>query len=149
MVMACNNQLKEPEKPKNLISKGKMVDILIDSKLIGFANSKNKKIMKEKGVNINTYVFSQHNIDSLQFALSNSYYAFHIKEYEEIYTKVADSLEKLKVEFKALEAKEWKEKTKREEDSLASLTKKDSLVNILPENKIKKIGDSIKSVSDK
>ena len=120
LLLAACNTVKEPEKPKNLISKEKMVDILIDSKIIASASSVNKKIMKDNGVNLGTYVFEKHNIDSLQFALSNNYYAFHIKDYEDINAKVSDSLEGLKVKFKDLKAKEWKEQTKREEDSLKS-----------------------------
>ncbi|MFV9549850.1 DUF4296 domain-containing protein [Algibacter sp. PT7-4] len=118
--IACNN-LKGPKKPKNLISKDKMVNILIDAKFITSANSKNKIIMRDSGLNFNTYIYEKYNIDSLQFALSNEYYAFHIEEYEEIYTKLSDSLEALKVALKAIEAQEWKEKTKREADSLAKI----------------------------
>ncbi|GAA4889040.1 hypothetical protein GCM10023311_11290 [Flaviramulus aquimarinus] len=159
MLSACNGA-KGPKKPKNLISKEKMVDILIDSKLIASASSANKKIMRDSGVDLNTYVFTKHNIDSLQFALSNNYYAFHIKKYQEIYEKVGDSLEALKVKFKDLEAKEWKEQTKREEDSLKLLsteTKKDSIVLIEIEDSLKGVlkkkskqkNSLIKPVSDK
>lgn len=120
---ACNN-LKGPKKPKNLISKEKMVNILIDAKLITSASSKNKIVMRDSGLNTNTYVYKKHNIDSLQFALSNNYYSFHIEDYEDIYTRVSDSLIKLKETLKAIESKEWKEKTKRETDSLAEGFKK-------------------------
>lgn len=126
---ACN-KLKGPEKPKNLISKDKMVDILIDAKLIMSASSKNKIIMRDNGLDINNYIYKKHSIDSLQFTLSNDYYAFHIEDYEDIYTRLADSLEKLKAELKEKEAAEWKEKTKREADSLEKVFEeknKDSL----------------------
>lgn len=145
IAFSCN-KVKGPEKPKNLISKEKMVDVLIDAKLIASANYANKKIMKEKGVNLKTYVYEKHEIDSLQFVLSNNYYAFHIKDYKDIYDKVEDSLETLKDKFKELEAKEWKDKTKREEDSLKSLSEKkvakninkDSLKTITSQDSIKK-----------
>lgn len=125
-VLACN-KLEGPEKPKNLISKDKMVDILIDAKLISSANSKNKIIMRDGGLEFKTYVYEKHNIDSLQFALSNDYYAFHIKEYEEIYTRLADSLLALKEQLKEIEAEEWKEETKREADSLEKILKEEKL----------------------
>ena len=117
------NKLQGPEKPKNLISKKKMVAVLIDAKLITSASSINKITMRDSGLDLNNYVYKRHNIDSLQFALSNDYYAFHIDDYEDIYTQVSDSLEVLKVELKAIEAKEWKDKTKREADSLAKVLK--------------------------
>ena len=165
---ACN-KLKGPEKPKNLISKGKMVDILIDAKLITSASSKNKMIMRDSTLNIKTYIYEKHKIDSLQFALSNNYYAFHVEDYEDIYTRLADSLEKLKAKLKEKEATEWKEQTKREADSLEkiskekarlkSLTNKDSLgvfvikdsiqfEDILLEQSLEEIENLIEPISD-
>lgn len=105
LITACN-RVKGPDKPKNLISKEKMVDILIDTRLIASASSVNKRIMMDNGVDIKAYVFKKYNIDSLQFALSNEYYAFRVKDYKEIYDKVEDSLEELKTKFKELEANE-------------------------------------------
>ena len=166
-VLACN-KLEGPKKPKNLISKGKMVDVLIDAKLLMSASSINKKTMRDSGLNINTFVYKKHNIDSLQFALSNDYYAFHVEDYEDIYTRLADSLEKLMVTLKEKEAMEWKEQTKREADSIEAvlkakdiklLTEKDSLgtlinkdslqiEDVLFEQSIKEIEDMIQPISD-
>lgn len=165
-VVACK-KINGPKKPKNLISKDKMVDILIDAKLITTANSKNKIIMRDAGLDFKTYVYEKHNIDSLQFALSNDYYAFHIEEYEEIYTRLADSLLELKEELKTIEAEEWKEKTKRENDSLdklllekkeknkdtlglKNLKNKDSLVegNAFFEESIQELEGLIEPISD-
>ena len=70
--------------------------------------------------------FEKYNIDSLQFAESNNYYAYHIKDYEEIYANVTDSLERLKVALKEIELKEEKKK-KKETDSINALKLKDSL----------------------
>lgn len=139
LVTACY-QFKEPKKPKNLISKENMVDILIDAKIVGSANMANKRIMESHGVDLESYVFEKHNIDSLQFALSNEYYTFHIKEYDEIYQKVKDSLEALKIFYKDLEEKEEAVvKEKRKQDSLQMLTTlKDSISNL-------KLHDSIKT----
>ncbi|KJD36547.1 hypothetical protein PW52_02530 [Tamlana sedimentorum] len=125
--MACYSK-QEPKKPENLISKEKMVDILIDSKLIGASSSVEKRIMKEHGIDITTFVYKKHNIDSTQFALSNNYYAFHVEEYKAIYEKVKDSLEALKEAFKKQEAAEWKNATKKEEDSIIAIqATKDSI----------------------
>lgn len=126
-VFACN-KLKGPKKPDNLISKDKMVAILIDAKLIASASSKSKLVMRDRGLNTETYIYDKFNIDSLQFALSNNYYAFHIEDYQDIYKRIEDSLEVLKAELKETKSAEWKAKTKREADSLQSIhVKKDSL----------------------
>lgn len=166
LATACY-KFKKPEKPKNLISKDKMVNILIDVKLLASANTAERKTLDNFGVDRVHYLFEKHNIDSLQFALSNNYYAFNVKEYEEIYTKVKDSLEQLKTIYKDLELKE--EKAKREQDSLNALLKeqdldsinsikiqdslkvkmkKDSLTEILLEKKFEEEGELILPVSD-
>ncbi len=156
------NKLKGPEKPEHLISKDKMVAILIDAKFIASTGSKNKLIMRSKGLDTETYIYKKYNIDSLQFALSNNYYAFHINEYEAIYKRVVDSLAVLEAELKETKSAEWKQKTKREADSLqATYIKKDSLGiktkvmkrslkrdNRLLEEDIKEIEGLIKPASD-
>jgi hypothetical protein len=129
LVTSCY-QYKKPEKPENLISKDKMVDILIDMRLITSASSSvvNKKILENHGVNPETYVFTKHNIDSLQFALSNDYYAFYSKDYEEIYDRVIDSLKNLGAFYKAIELKEEEAaKAKKKQDSINLINQKDSL----------------------
>lgn len=149
-----------PDKPKNLISKKNMVNILIDARLIGSAPFNSKQKMEDNGVNLNTYVFEKYGIDSLQFALSNEYYAYHLKDYEDIYTKVTDSLEKLKKTLKAQQTKEEKEAKKKETDSIKVKKSKDSLgVNVTKDTlktdefRKKKLdydeGVLIKPVSDK
>jgi hypothetical protein len=143
LVVSCY-KFKEPKKPDNLISKSDMVDILIDSKILGSANMANKRVMEKHGVDIDTYLFKKHNIDSLQFALSNAYYTFHIEEYSEIYTQVEDSLKALKIFYEELEKKEEAEaRAKRKLDSLEVITTiKDSISNL-------KLSDSIKSHLEK
>lgn len=160
LVSACYNSGK-PKKPDNLIAKEKMVDILIDAKLIASANSVNRKIMEDHGVKLNTYVYTKHNIDSLQFALSNAYYAFHIKDYEAIYVKVKDSLEILNVKFRE-EVEEEKRvdslKLMTRKDSLGLLkikdsvkvfTSKDSLAEILIQKKLEEGGRLVAPISDR
>ncbi|MBU2950743.1 DUF4296 domain-containing protein [Tamlana agarivorans] len=115
-VLACN-KFNGPEKPKNLIPEDKMIDILIDSKLLTSANSANKRVMRDSNLNINSYVYKKYNIDSIQFAESNAYYAFHVEIYDAIYDKAIDSLERLTVKLKADEAAEWKSQTKKEEEA--------------------------------
>ena len=115
-----------PKKPKNLISKKNMVHILIDAKLLSTATFEHRNELERKGLRFNRYIFVKYGIDSLQFAESNNYYAYHIKDYEEIYANVTDSLERLKVALKEIELKEEKKK-KKETDSINALKLKDSL----------------------
>ena len=143
-VVSCY-KFKEPEKPKNLISKTDMVNILIDLKLIASVTSTNDiKILDSANIKSENYIYKKYHIDSTQFALSNNYYAFHLEEYDDIYKKVKDSLEALSAFYEALEQAELKEQ--RTKDSLNLLVNKDSIKDINPKTDSKK--GLIKPVSD-
>src|SRR5690606_28575963 len=84
-VVSCY-KFKEPEKPKNLISKAEMVNILIDLKLIASVTAADDiKVLDSNNIQSKKYIYKKYNIDSTQFALSNNYYAYHLQDYEEIY----------------------------------------------------------------
>lgn len=117
-------KFNNPEKPKNLISEDKMIDILIDIRLISSANGANKSVLISRGILEKNYIYKKHNIDSLQFASSNSYYAYYIEDYEAIYAKVKDSLEVLKEEYDELVEQDAYEKRVR-----------DSINNVKRQNK--------------
>lgn len=131
-LLACN-RFRGPEKPKNLISEDEMVNILIDSKLLNSANSTNRRTMMDSHLDVNTYVYKKYNIDSLQFAQSNAYYAFHVEIYDAIYNKAIDSLERLHAKLKEKQAEEWKTQTKEQEEaSLKGGVKRDTLKLVQP-----------------
>lgn len=97
-----------------------MVNILIDLKLIAsVTGGDDVKVLDSNNVQSQKYIYKKYNIDSTQFAMSNNYYAFHINDYEAIYTKVKDSLEALSRFYEDLELKELKER--RTKDSIKSL----------------------------
>ncbi|MDG5490375.1 DUF4296 domain-containing protein [Psychroserpens sp. SPM9] len=85
--LGCSTYEK-PEKPENLISKDKMVDILYDVFILNAAKGSSKSILENQGVFPQDYVFNKYKIDSLQFAQSNAYYGFYVEEYEVILSKV-------------------------------------------------------------
>ncbi|AXT18362.1 DUF4296 domain-containing protein [Flavobacteriaceae bacterium AU392] len=89
LITSChNNTIEKPKKPKNLISKEKMVDILYDMTIITHAKSTQKRILENKGFQPERYVFEKYNIDSLQFTESNEYYTFNIDDYQQIYIEL-------------------------------------------------------------
>lgn len=118
-IIGCNS-VEKPKKPENLISKDKMVDILYDVFILTSAKGTSKRILEDHGIYPENYVFEKHQIDSLQFALSNEYYGFHVEEYESIIARVEDRFNKDKVKFEADIAEEGKEK-KRKKDSIKKL----------------------------
>lgn len=147
-----------PEKPKNLISKDKMVDVILDIRLLSSANGVNRKTLEKSNLQPESYVYTKHKIDSLQFAFSNDYYAYYVKDYEAIYTKVKDSLELLKTHYLDVLKEEALVKkrqdsikvlnNKKKKDSIRGTLKKDSLIKPVLE-KIKEEKGLIKPISDK
>ena len=130
LVFSCkNNSIDKPKKPDNLISKDKMVEVIYDISIINAAKGSNRKLIESEGIAPEDYIYKKHNIDSLQFALSNEYYAYNLKTYEDIYNSVKIKLEKDKTHFKALIEVEQKvkdsinKKTRREFDSLKKIGK--------------------------
>ncbi len=80
--------VKKPEKPNNLISKDKMVDILTEAYLANAARSVDNKSIISKGIKMDSLVYKNFSVDSLQFAKSNEFYAADINVYMEIFQKV-------------------------------------------------------------
>lgn len=75
------------EKPKKLIDKDKMVDILYDMALLEAVKSQNINggLSTKKA---NEFLFKKYQIDSLQWEENNKYYASDIEEYKEMYEAV-------------------------------------------------------------
>ncbi len=123
LLLGCNSSDK-PSKPDGLISKEKMSDILYDVFLLNAAKGINKKVLERNGISPQEYVYEKHNIDSLQFALSNNYYSYDAKTYEAIMTKVKDKIEAERIVVDALIEKEKKTRDsldKKVKDSLSKI----------------------------
>jgi hypothetical protein len=75
------------EKPKKLIEKDKMVDILYDIALLEAIKSQNVNggISSKKA---NEFLYKKYKIDSLQWEENNKYYASDIEEYKKMYEEV-------------------------------------------------------------
>jgi hypothetical protein len=87
----CQN-VEQPKKPTNLISKDKMVEILTESYMANAARSVNNQTIIEKGVILDSLIYRNFGVDSLQFAKSNAYYAADVNTYMEIFQKVETKL---------------------------------------------------------
>jgi len=88
---ACQD-IKKPEKPENLISREKMVDIYVDAYLSNAARSIDNRVILDKGVKLDSFIYTKHKIDSAQFAKSNAYYTIDLSKYAEIFTEVEQRL---------------------------------------------------------
>ena len=90
-VFACSE--KAVEKPDRLISEDKMVDIFYDLAILDAMRTQKPLALSDKNVNVDGYIYKKYDIDSLQFAQSNRYYASEIKLYKKMYERVGKRLQ--------------------------------------------------------
>ena len=91
------------EKPDNLIDEATMVDILYDLSVLEAMKTRDAKLSDNSSAG---YVYKKYNIDSVQFAHSNQYYAAEIEKYRKIYEKVDARLQAEKTTADSLAKKE-------------------------------------------
>ena len=113
--------------PDNLISEKKMVDILYDMSLISVSKGINKRILENNGMKPKKYILKKHNIDSLQFVLSNQYYSKDLEKYLKIYEEVLNKLE-INREIMVDSIENYKkDRAKRSQEIKLETTKNDEL----------------------
>ncbi|QCE41473.1 DUF4296 domain-containing protein [Psychroserpens sp. NJDZ02] len=110
--------VQKPDKPDDLLSEDKMVDVLVDLTIMSSAKGINKRELENRGIMPDSFIYNKHKIDSAQFVSSNDYYAYDIEKYNEMYVKVKTKLEDLRAFYKAEEEKS-KEKQKKEKLKLS------------------------------
>ena len=89
MIVGCTSSV---EKPKNLIGKDQMINVLYDLSLLQAVRMQNiSGGIKQKGMN--EYIFKKYKIDSIQLAQSSKYYASDLEEYKKIMAAVKLKLE--------------------------------------------------------
>lgn len=78
------------EKPKNLIERDKMVDIIYDLAII--EASRTQSYNSQAYPKSIVFLKNKYKVDSLTFAKSTQYYASDLKEYKKIYDEVKQRL---------------------------------------------------------
>ena len=120
LFMGCQD-IKEPVIPENLIPKDKMVAVLTDVYLNKAARNTSNRVVRQKGVKLDSFLYAKHQIDSLQFVESHAYYTLDLNGYKELFTQVEARLKLLKKEVDSLQklkGKSLQEKTKQRADSI-------------------------------
>jgi hypothetical protein len=147
-VSACQD-VKRPQLPTNLIAKDTMVSILVDAYTINAARSIDNRIIVNKGVLVDSILYAKHQIDSLQFAQSNAYYASDLDIYKKLFLQVAEKLkvEKTKKDTLFAQYKRAKE-LQRINDSIKG-ARLDSLQSIYPKIKRDSLQNLLKLATQK
>lgn len=122
----CQN-VKQPEKPKNLIAKDKMIDMLTEAYLANAARSVDNKSIISKGIKMDSLVYKNFGVDSIQFAQSNEFYASDVNVYMEIFQKVEARLTGMQKEMDSIRETE---KSKKDSISKKNDDKKPNTVPI-------------------
>lgn len=104
-VLGACQDVKRPEKPKNLIGKDKMATILTESYLINAARNVDNKTILEAGIALDSLFYDKFGIDSLQFVQSNAYYAADVDAYMSLLQVVEARLEAMQRELDSLRSK--------------------------------------------
>lgn len=122
-------------KPDDLLSQEKMAEILYDLTLINSVKGVNKRKLEDSNMHLDAYLYKKHKTDSLQFLLSNNYYASYPLKYNEIYDLVQARLQK---ERNGIDKELKKEQERR--DSLQAAKKAELKKNdTLPKPKFKQV----------
>lgn len=130
LLFSCGEKLLD--KPEDLIPKDKMINILRDITILNSARSISVTVFHDQKIDPTTFVLSKYEVDSLQFVISDRYYASLPNEYEAMYVEVEKQLEQkeehvseakkikdsLDLERKLKQSKKMKEKLKKSMDSL-------------------------------
>ncbi len=88
LIFSSCQDVKMPERPENLISENKMVEIYTDAYINNAAKNINNKKLVENGVKLDSVLYKKYDIDSLQFASSNAYYSSDLSNYTKIFNRV-------------------------------------------------------------
>lgn len=130
LFVSCKKDIVK--KPSRIIERDKMIDIMYDLSILTAIKSQNPTSFSTYKINQNDYIFKKYQIDSIQFAQNNSYYAADYKEYKIMFGEVKSRLANKKSYIDLLVKKQ---------------DKKDLLLKKAKEKlKVKRIADSIKKV---
>lgn len=117
-LLACQD-VKRPEMPANLIPEDKMVEIMTEVYLINAARSIDNRIIIEKKLALEKFVYLKYGIDSTQFAESNAYYTSDLGMYNKLFLKVEERMVRYKKEVDSLEKiRLQREEAQRKQDSI-------------------------------
>ena len=94
MFISCGEDLME--KPKDLIPRQDMIEILKELTIINSARNTNVSALRENEIDPTAMVFKKYGIDSVQFVTSDRYYASLPAIYEGMYKEIEAQLDSQK-----------------------------------------------------
>lgn len=123
LLSSCSDKKNNVSKPKKLIDKAVMENILYDLALLQALKSYSPEKLKENSINPKTYIYQKYKIDSAQFAQNNKYYAVDVEDYSKMFERVTNRILAEKTVADTINNREVRLKTKRYQDSIAKSSK--------------------------
>lgn len=124
LLIGCQD-IKRPEKPKDLIPKEKMISILTEAYLANASQSVRNQAIYAEAIDLDSLIYAKFGIDSLQFKKSNDYYSFDFNTYIDMLSEVEANLGARDKELDSIREVQMNLKSKNEE-SQVERNKKDS-----------------------
>ncbi len=116
--LGCKDDLVK--KPKHLIERAQMVNIMYDLSLLEAVKYQNPAVLDSNQIRPKQFIYKKYKIDSLQLAQNNLYYASDYKAYKIMFDEVVKRVELNKKKAKA----KIKQEEKKNKIRLAKLKKK-------------------------
>lgn len=91
LLAGCKEKLIEP--PADLIPQDRMTEMLYDLAVLNGIKSTNQSLLKNYEIETMPYLYEKYEVDSVQFVLSDQYYASMPQVYQSIYQEVQQRLE--------------------------------------------------------
>ena len=111
LIISCSDQ----SSPTDLMSEQQMVDFLLDINIINSSRAyRNNSDLNYYNIK-DSFLYKKHNIDSMQFVKSNSYYSSKPKQYLRIYSELQKKMKFIKDSIEI----ELNKETKKIMDSLS------------------------------
>ncbi|RZP09411.1 MAG: DUF4296 domain-containing protein [Flavobacteriales bacterium] len=111
LIISCSDQSSSTD----LMSEQQMVDFLLDINIINSSRAyRNNSDLNYYNIK-DTFLYKKHNIDSMQFVKSNSYYSSKPKQYLRIYSELQKKMKFIKDSIEI----ELNKETKKIMDSLS------------------------------
>lgn len=133
VLLSCGDSLAK--KPDNLISESKMTDVIFDLMIFHSAKSVDKRFLEFNISDPIAYIYEKHQIDSLQFTQSNTYYTYENETYTRIYDSIDQRLKRQKTALEALNKEEKRVRDSIRKSQKASLDTIKSKKNFIFEKK--------------
>ena len=117
LIIGCQS-VEKPEMPEDLIARDVMVDILTDAYLSNAAKSVNNKIIRQRGIKLDSFIYKKYRIDSVQFVRSHAWYNSDLSTYEGMFVEIEARLAKMAKDLDSINFPKQKSPIQRKQDSI-------------------------------